>query len=156
MALELSRQEHCGWGSRLLYQGRGCLLREVRGCGSMNRICPVFLHGRGPAPARGRRVHAHVLRDLWLTSAASRKRVTDVELVSGSLCHCAGVELGSMGLGIGSCSSSGHGDHCKKPLMAPSGYTQSRIFCGCYFELTDTVLPVLFYQPIPRAGFQLP
>lgn len=57
-----------------LYQGRGHLLCEVQGCGSMNRVCPVFLYGHGPAPAGGRRVHAHVLRELWLTSAACRKR----------------------------------------------------------------------------------
>lgn len=37
-----------------------------------------------------------------------------------------------------------------------AAYTQSRIFCGCYFEFTDAVLPVLFYQLIPWAGIQLP
>lgn len=58
----------------LLYQGRGCLLCVIWGCGSMNEMCPVFLHGHGLAPARGRQVHAHVPHELWLTSAASRKR----------------------------------------------------------------------------------
>lgn len=42
------------------------------GCGRTN--LPKFLYGRGPASAGGRRVHARILCELWLTSAASRKR----------------------------------------------------------------------------------
>lgn len=67
-----------------------------QGCGSTTGTCPVFLHGRGPAPARGRQLHLHVLQELWITSAASGRRALRLNIPKKDLIPAASLNRSSL------------------------------------------------------------